>query len=69
MSIQREMTGVDYIGEFNPDGREDVEAIKKAAITLIDEIMNRTRLGRRRAIAITHIEEAAMMAVKSIFEG
>ena len=67
----REMTGADYIGKANPAQMErgDVAGIKGAAITFIHEILEHAPPGRRRNIAITHIEEAAMMAVKSIFEG
>ena len=69
MGIEKEMTGVDYIGKFNPDGRDDVEIIKQSAVRFINEIIKYSPSGRRRAIAITHVEEAAMMAVKSLFEG
>ncbi len=63
----RPMSGADYIGDFNPEGREDVEELKKMATEFIDMIQLYGYDKRRNAIAITHIEEAAMMAVKSIF--
>lgn len=62
------MTGQDYIGQFNPNDREDIHDIKAAATVLIEVINIRCPPGRRTAIACTHIEEAAMMAVKSLFE-
>ena len=64
-----EMRGSDYIGVCDSDGRDEVEFIKMSAANMIDDIISRTPRGRRRAIAITHIEEAVMMVVKSIFEG
>ncbi len=72
MSVQmqtpvRPLSGADYIGDFNPEGREDVEEVKKMATEFIDMIQLYGFDKRRNAIAITHIEEAAMMAVKSIF--
>lgn len=64
---RRPMSGVDYIGTFNNEAREDVAEVKEAAATLIDMIQLYGHDPRRNAIATTHIEEAAMMAVKSIF--
>jgi len=62
------MTPEDYIGSFNSEGRQDVENIKNAAKVMIDMIQKlENDDGRRKAIAITHIEEGTMMAVKSIF--
>ena len=58
----------ELIGSFNPNDLGTVADIKSAAKTLIDTIMVHTPAGRRQAIALTHTEEAAMMAVKSLFE-
>ena len=55
------------IGSFNPNDSQDVAAIKGAAKGLLEVIEMTCPIGRRKAIAITHIEEAAMMAVKSLF--
>ena len=58
----------DYIGSFNSNDKEEIDAIKNAAkhmIELIQALPNEDH--RRKAIAYTHIEEATMMAVKSIF--
>ena len=62
------MTPEQVIGSFNPNDDATINAIKvtaKQMIKLIQDLPNDD--GRRKAIAITHIEEAAMMAVKSIF--
>jgi len=61
------MKGSDYIGSFNSNDRGDVADIKIAAANLIDLINDAGIDPRRNAIACTHVEEAAMMAVKSIF--
>lgn len=56
------------IGSFNSNDRDDVATIKAAAKYLIVAIHTaETKSPRRVAIACTHIEEAAMMAVKAIF--
>ena len=62
-------TGEAIIGTFNPDDRPDVAEIKKAAIDFIDMLNITCPQGRRQHIAITHVEQAAMMAVKSLFNG
>jgi len=62
------MTPEGYIGSFNPNDNDYVAEIKvkaKEFIASIQQLENTD--SRRKAIAITHIEEAAMMAVKSIF--
>jgi hypothetical protein len=57
-----------YIGTFNPQERQDVALLKQKAAELIDIIFYLpSKDGRRKSIAITHIEEAAMMAVKALF--
>lgn len=56
------------IGDFNPNDRQDVAALKHAAKAFVNVVYNSCPNGRRRAIALTHIEEAAMMAVKSLYE-
>lgn len=61
------MRGVDVIGTFNNESREDVAEIKKAASEFIDMINKHGVDGRRNSIAVTHVEQATMMAVKSIF--
>ncbi len=64
------MTGKDYIGTYNPNDLDEIKEVKLQAILLIDVINGLDNTDRRRkAVACTHIEEAAMMAVKSIFSG
>jgi len=64
----RPMTPEGYIGSFNSNDREDIAEIKQKAKDLILAIQRLENSdNRRKAIAITHIEEATMMAVKSIF--
>ena len=67
MTEQIERCGLDYIGDYNSNDREDVATIKNVAIRFIDLINVHGKDKRRNAIACTKIEEAAMMAVKSIF--
>lgn len=53
---------------FNPGGHQMVDAIKRAAadfIDLVDTIPFDGEVGRLKALAMTHIEDAAMWAVKA----
>jgi len=59
--------GVDIIGTFNNEKRDDVALIKQKHAELVDMINVYGQDKRRNAIAITHLEQSAMMAVKSIF--
>jgi len=62
------MTPEEVIGSFNPNEKAEINAIKvtaKQMIKLIQDLPNEDN--RRKAIAITHIETAAMFAVKSIY--
>lgn len=68
MSEERKMSkGEEIIGTFNPNGNPDVEAIKSKAIELINLIDELGKDPRRKAAAITDVEKAQMMAVKSLF--
>ena len=59
-----------YIGSFDPDDRDDVKRIKGCAKMLVEIISElETKDIRRKSIAITHVEEAAMMAIKSLYGG
>ena len=54
--------------DFNPSGNDLVAEIKEKANDLaaaINKLPNTS--GRRRAIALTHIETASMFAVKGVF--
>ena len=59
-----ETTNVD----FNPSGSEQVDTVKKGFLHLENTIRMNTPSGRRQSLALTHLETAAMYAVKSIFE-
>lgn len=59
--------GAQTIGNFNPSGNLQVEEIKNRSIQLINTIKAFGKDPRRVAIAITDIEKAQMMAVKSLF--
>ena len=54
---------------FNPSGDKTVNSIKRAAADLIDLVeaieVKVPEVGRLKALAITHIEDAAMWAVKA----
>ncbi len=58
--------GAKLIGHFGTD-KQDVFAIKTAAVVLIDEIKNRGKDSDRIATACTDAEKAQMMGVKSLF--
>jgi hypothetical protein len=60
-------TGIEYIGTFNNESKEEIDVLKAHAAQFIDLIMQHGKDERRNIIAATHVEEAAMMAVKSIF--
>ena len=51
---------------FNPSGREDVDAVKQDAADLIDNIERLCPPGRWRSLAVTAVEESSMWAVKSL---
>ena len=53
---------------FNPTGSEDVAEIKRRTDELIAYVKQKGRDGRRVSLAITNYEQAAMWAVKSLFE-
>jgi len=59
--------GAQVIGQFNPSGNTQVEEIKLRAAQLINCINAFGKDPRRVATAITDIEKAQMMAVKSLF--
>ncbi len=55
---------------FNPGGHEMVNKIKRASADLIDlvnsiDAADILEVGRLKALAITHIEDAAMWGVKA----
>lgn len=64
-------TGEYRVGiDFNPGGHEMVKRIKRAAADLIDLIETEidgghAEVARLKALAMTHIEDAAMWAVKA----
>ena len=58
-----------YIGSFNPSDNQKVADIKADAKNLIDVIQTHCPYGRRSSAACTQIEQAAMIAVKSLFAG
>lgn len=60
-------SGEELIGTFNNESRDDVALIKQRTAELVDMVNVYGQDRRRNAIACTHLEEAAIMAVKSIF--
>lgn len=54
---------------FNPGGNEMVNKIKRAAADLIDLVESieatEPEVGRLKALAMTHVEDAAMWGVKA----
>ena len=59
--------GYEIIGAFNNEKRDDVKNIKQTAAELVDMINDYGKNKRHNAIAVTHVETAAMFAVKSLF--
>jgi hypothetical protein len=54
--------------DFNPSGDDMVGKIKRAAadlIDLIDSIPSKDEVTRLKALAMTHVEDGAMWAVKA----
>jgi glyceraldehyde-3-phosphate dehydrogenase/erythrose-4-phosphate dehydrogenase len=52
---------------FNPTGSNSVHAIKSKVLELEQVILDCSPEGRRRSVALTHLEAASMFAVKAIF--
>jgi len=53
--------------KFNPSGKEEVDTIKKLTEDLMEYIEKSVPEGRRKSIALTNYEQAAMWAVKALF--
>lgn len=60
--------GIKTIGTFNSEGSNHIDKIKQKAAELVDLIDQHAKDPRRASIAITGIEQAVMMGVKSTFE-
>lgn len=56
------------IPSFNPSGKSQVDEIKRRTEELMDYIRENVPDNRRRSIALTNYEQAAMWAVKSNFD-
>lgn len=70
MTEQRKVQDAEYyIGSFNPSDDPAVTEIKDAAKNLIKMIQTHCPVGRRASAACTGIEQAQMIAVKSLFAG
>lgn len=61
------MSGVDYIGTFNNENRNDVQQIKEKASELIDLIFLYGHDSNRNDTAARDIEKGTMMGIKSLF--
>lgn len=55
--------------KFNPSGLSSVNEIKTAFVELEALIDRHAKNGRRKSIALTNLETAAMYAVKSVVVG
>jgi len=67
MTPEGDLDGIDIIGTFNNEKRDDVALIKQKYAELVDLVNLYGQNKRRNAIGIAHLEQSAMMAVKSIF--
>lgn len=54
--------------DFNPSGSAEIAAIKAKGLELEKVIKDAALPGRRRSIALTHLETALMFAVKAVVE-
>lgn len=54
---------------FNPSGSPEIDAIKRAAQAFEAVIKENTPMTRRQSVALTHLETAAMWAVKAAAVG
>ena len=62
------ITPENYIGDFNQNDLPEIDSIKKLSKELIDKIQKLENNDyRRKGLACDHIEQATMLAVKSIF--
>ena len=59
--------GQEIIGKFNASEKSEVDLIKEKAIELVDSIEEYGKDPRRKATAITNIEQGVMWAIKSLF--
>lgn len=59
--------GQEIIGSSNSESRNEIDLIKQKASELVDLIEEHGKCPRRKATAITDVEKATMMAVKSLF--
>ena len=59
--------GQEIIGKFNASEKSEVDLIKEKAIELVDLIEGYGKDPRRKATAITNIEQGVMWAIKSLF--
>jgi len=55
--------------DFNPSGNANVDMLKKAFVQMETLVNQLVPDGRRKAITLTKLEEACMIAVKAQFEG
>lgn len=55
--------------KFNPSGKESIADIKNAALEFESVIKRCAPAGRRQSLALTHLETAAMFAVKAAAVG
>jgi hypothetical protein len=68
MTEEMTTTGEELIGAFNPQNKEEVEIVKAEAVALVNTINHYVPPGRRRSIALTHIEIAVLMARMALDE-
>ena len=55
--------------KFNPSGNPDVSRLKAAGLDLGNMIESLVPPGRRRSVALTHLETTMMWAVKAAIVG
>jgi len=54
---------------FNPSGSSDIDTLKKTFEQVELIVRNHSPAGRRQSLALTHLETAAMFAVKAAAVG
>jgi hypothetical protein len=67
-AIRARFAGVENSPPPTEEQKDQVAAIRTATLILAHTIQKHTADGRYRATALTHLETAAMFAVKGVFQ-
>ena len=68
MKNEHEKLADQTIGDREVLSNDDVTALKNAAREYVEVVSKICPEGRRKSLAITHVETSSMFAVKSLFD-